>query len=108
MSHEERVQLTISGPVAHLELARPDQRNAIDAAMVEAIADAVDTIETDQNIRSLLISGRGPSFCVGGDLKYFVGRLDTLEDEFRHMIGLWHATLPRLAAFPFPVVTAIQ
>lgn len=104
---ENRCTLTVDRDgLAHLRLTRPDARNAIDLAMVEALADAIDTIATHDTARSLLISGEGPAFCVGGDLKYFTERLDTLSDEFSKMISLWHQALPVLAELPFPIVTA--
>lgn len=107
--HENRCTLTVDDDgVAHLRLTRTTDRNAIDLAMVEAIADATDTLIAHDRVRSLLISGDGPAFCVGGDLKYFTDNLDTLSDEFDTMISLWHRTLPRLAELPYAVVTAVH
>ncbi|MEV8195365.1 MULTISPECIES: enoyl-CoA hydratase/isomerase family protein [Rhodococcus] len=107
--HENRCTVTVNDDgVAHLRLTRVAGRNAIDRTMVEAIAHATDSIEADDRIRSLLITGDGPSFCVGGDLKYFTDNLDTLADEFDTMVSLWHRTLPRLAELPYAVVTAIH
>ncbi|WP_158461429.1 enoyl-CoA hydratase/isomerase family protein [Rhodococcus opacus] len=103
-----RCTVTVDDGVAHLRLTRPDARNAIDLAMVEALAEAAETIASHDKARSLLISGEGPAFCVGGDLKYFTEHLDTLTDEFRTMVTLWHRTLPLLDELPFPVVTAVH
>lgn len=106
---ENRCTLTVNeNGVVHLRLTRPDARNAIDLAMVEALADAIDTVATLDTARSLLISGEGPSFCVGGDLNYFTERLESLSDEFTRLISLWHRALSVLAALPFPVVTAVH
>ena len=107
--HENRCTVTVDDEgVAHLRLTRAADRNAIDLAMVEAVAHATEVVETDERIRSLLISGDGPAFCVGGDLQYFTDNLDSLADEFDTMISLWHRTLPRLAELPYPVVTAVH
>ncbi len=105
----DRCTLTVDDDgVAHLRLTRPDARNAIDLAMVESLAEAAESIAAHDTARSLLISGDGPAFCVGGDLKYFTEHLDTLASEFRTMISLWHRTLPLLDELPFPVVTAVH
>lgn len=104
-----RCTLTIGDDgVAHLRLNRPDARNAIDLPMVQAIAEATEILTTHDTVRSLLISGEGPAFCVGGDLKFFTENLDTLADEFDTMITLWHRTLPLLDELPMPVVSAIH
>lgn len=106
---ENRCTLTFDADnVAHLRLNRPGARNAIDLAMVEAVAGAIDTIATDETARALLISAEGPSFSVGGDLKYFAERLDSLSGALAESIALWHRALSDLAALPIPVVTAIQ
>lgn len=107
--HENRCTLTVDEDgVAHLRLTRTTDRNAIDLKMVEAIADATDTLTAHDHVRSLLICGDGPAFCVGGDLKYFTDNLDTLAHEFDTMISLWHRTLARLAELPYAVVTAVH
>lgn len=106
---EDRCALTIHNDnIAHLRLTRPDARNAIDLAMVESLAGAIDSVSSSSNVRSLLISGEGSAFCVGGDLKYFSERLDTMSREFDKMISVWHSTLKVLSELPFPVVTAIH
>ncbi|MFD6894701.1 enoyl-CoA hydratase/isomerase family protein [Rhodococcus sp. NPDC060086] len=107
--HESRCTVTVGEDgVAQLRLTRVASRNAIDLAMVEAIAHATEILQADDRIRSLLISGDGPAFCVGGDLKYFTDHLDTLSDELKTMISLWHRTLPQLSELPYPVVTAVH
>ena len=106
--NEERVKLVVEGNVAHLRLNRPAARNAIDAPMVEALEEAIMTVAERPDLRALLISGEGPSFCVGGDLKYFSERLDTLPAEFHSMIGRWHRVLPVLASLRIPVITAVH
>lgn len=104
----ERATLTITDDgIGKLRLTRGDG-NAIDAAMVHAIYNAVEQLEATDGLRAVLICGDGPSFCVGGDLGYLSERFDRLRTEFVDMIGHWHDVLPRLADLPVPVVTAVQ
>jgi enoyl-CoA hydratase/carnithine racemase len=104
----ERMTLTIADRVAHLELARPGSRNAMDPLFVTELDAALDAIDADGQVRSLLVTGQGPSFSVGGDLAYFVGRPDTHEADFGWMVDNWHACLKRLGAVPYPVVVAVH
>ncbi len=106
--NEDRVRLTVEDHVAHLRLNRPADRNGIDDKMAAALAEAVEAIHADGNARALLISGEGPAFCVGGDLKFLAPKIDKLDDEFQSMIGSWHDTLPRFSELPIPVVSAIH
>ena len=56
------------GPVAHLWLDRPEQRNAMNDAMIAALARALATLAKDASVRVVVLGGRGPAFCSGGDL----------------------------------------
>jgi methylglutaconyl-CoA hydratase len=62
----ERVDV---GPVALLTLNRPERRNALSRAFVARIRDAVDAADGESNVRVVVITGAGPAFCAGLDLK---------------------------------------
>jgi enoyl-CoA hydratase/carnithine racemase len=69
------VELALDGGVARLTLSRPDRHNAFDEAMVAALTDAVARLEGDGALRCVVLSGAGPSFSSGADLK-MLDRLD--------------------------------
>ncbi|MEA2347481.1 MAG: hypothetical protein QOG62_1268 [Thermoleophilaceae bacterium] len=104
----DRVQFDITDDVAHIRLIRADARNAIDRAMVEAFADAVEQATMPGAARSILVSAAGPSFTVGGDLAHFAGARDRLADELHDTIAGYHPALLKLAQAPVPVVCAAQ
>ena len=56
------------GAVAVLTLNRPERRNALGADLRDALMAAVDAIEGDASIRSVVITGAGGNFCAGGDV----------------------------------------
>ena len=56
--------------VASLELAAPEKRNALSAAMIAEITDFATTLPTDGSIRVVVLSGQGSMFCAGGDLAW--------------------------------------
>lgn len=53
-------------------LNRPDARNAVNAAVAQGIADAVEELEGDDDLRVGVLTGAGGTFCAGMDLKAFV------------------------------------
>ncbi|MBP7337085.1 enoyl-CoA hydratase-related protein [Niveispirillum sp.] len=68
MSDQNPVTLERNGPIAIVTLHRPAVRNAISAAMAEAIENFVHEIETDPSLRVAILAAKGPIFCAGADL----------------------------------------
>ncbi|MER6173992.1 crotonase/enoyl-CoA hydratase family protein [Streptosporangium sp. NPDC001681] len=58
--------------VATITLNRPEVRNAVDAAMAQALAEIVDHLNERSDLRVAILTGAGGSFCSGMDLKAFV------------------------------------
>jgi methylglutaconyl-CoA hydratase len=63
-----RVTLSLDGPVAHVVLDRPEARNAFDGEMVRELADAIGAASARDDVRVLVLSGRGSVFCAGADV----------------------------------------
>ena len=80
--------------VAILKLNRPKKLNAFNMQMLDDMLDAIDDINTNDNIKSLVITGEGRAFCAGADLslgeKTFDKNFDTREEfnsDFRRDAG---------------------
>lgn len=56
------------GPTVVLTMNRPERRNALSLDMLVRLADAWETVDADDSVRSVILTGAGPSYCVGGDL----------------------------------------
>jgi methylglutaconyl-CoA hydratase len=67
---EARVALSLDGPVAHIVLDRPDLRNAFDGAMVRELHDAVGAASSRDDVRVLVLAGRGAVFCAGAEIEW--------------------------------------
>jgi enoyl-CoA hydratase/carnithine racemase len=68
MNFRDRVDVTIEGHVAHVQLNRPDKMNALDPAMFAAIVEAGQSLYEAKGVRCVVLSGVGRSFCAGLDL----------------------------------------
>jgi len=55
-----------------ITLNRPEARNAVNAALAQGLADAIDELEGDEELRTGVLTGAGGTFCAGMDLKAFV------------------------------------
>ena len=63
-----RVTISISDGIADVRFNRPDKRNALDGEQFQAIVDAGESLKTNKQIRVVVLSGEGASFCAGLDL----------------------------------------
>ena len=58
----------VEGPVLILTLDRPDQLNAFTPTMFRELLDAFDRADADDDVRVVVVTGRGRAFCAGADL----------------------------------------
>ena len=60
--------------VAHVVLDRAEARNALNLPMCLALKDIFEALDSDPDIRAVVLSANGPVFCAGADLKERNGR----------------------------------
>lgn len=70
--------LTISGQegVAVMTFQRPDQLNAMNRAFMDEIIDALHSINRDNAVRAVIITGNGRAFMAGADIKEYAAQTD--------------------------------
>lgn len=95
------------GPVRQLVLDRPRQRNALNAALVDALTAALSEAETDPATRAVLITGAGPSFCAGADLQHLLMLSESGESPVPFLRTVSDLTR-RIEISPLPVVAALH
>jgi enoyl-CoA hydratase len=72
MTEEQAVLTERRERVLIITLNRPDQRNAVNAAVAQGIAAALDELDGDAGLTLGVLTGAGKGFCAGMDLKAFV------------------------------------
>ncbi len=70
----DAVILTVDGALATLTLNRPAARNALSLGMLAALTDAIHQVSNDRSIHAVVLTGNGPGFCAGHDLKELTAR----------------------------------
>ena len=90
------------GEIALLGLNRPEKRNAVSDAMVEALAVAVE--RALREAKAAVIHGAGDHFCAGLDLAEHVGKSPV---ESIHGSRRWHAVFDRIQRGTIPFVAAL-
>lgn len=90
---ERAVRIERRDNVLHVTLSRPETRNALDQAARQALAEALDVASADPSLH-VVLSGKGPSFCSGGDLDEFGTATDLAE---AHEVRAVHGPAIRMA-----------
>ncbi|MFT3854298.1 MAG: crotonase/enoyl-CoA hydratase family protein [Ilumatobacteraceae bacterium] len=67
----DRVIINVSNGIADVRFNRPDKRNALDGAEFSAIAEAGEELKSRNDVRAVVLSGEGASFCAGLDFSSF-------------------------------------
>lgn len=84
LHREHHVKIDIEEKIAVVTLDRPKSRNAINAAMHRGIEIAFHELSYHEDVRVIVLTGAGDTFCAGGDTKDYGGPatgLDTLRNR---------------------------
>ena len=72
MAHTNRpyseIGYLVADRIATITLSRPDQLNAFTPVMRDELIDAFDRADSDDDVRAVVVTGRGRAFCAGADL----------------------------------------
>ncbi|MEU6610239.1 enoyl-CoA hydratase/isomerase family protein [Streptomyces shenzhenensis] len=77
MTEQPPVLLDRADGVARVVLNRPTARNALNLPMCLALRDIFQVLDSEPDVRVVLLSANGPAFCAGADLKERAGRDET-------------------------------
>jgi len=104
----ETLRYQATNGVARITLARPDKRNAINAQMFAELGEAAELAGGDPEVRAVLVTGDGQSFCAGIDLTT-LGELSGIkEPELRSFIRMAQRPYLAIARMEKPTVAAVQ
>ncbi|PSS60124.1 enoyl-CoA hydratase/isomerase family protein [Ensifer sp. NM-2] len=70
----DAVSVTQDGAIARVVLNRPQSRNAVNLEMCIALREAFQRLDSNPDVRVILLSANGPVFCAGADLKERTGK----------------------------------
>ena len=108
----ETIAYDVANRILTMTLDRPEKLNAFNDQMKDEMIDAFDRADADDDIRAVIVTGRGRGFCAGADLSSGAGTFDnatrgrTLDPE-EHRDGGGQLTL-RIYESRKPVIAAIN
>ena len=104
----DRVLVQVAGGVLTATLNRPDKRNAIDTAMIEALLATLERADLDAAVRVVAVRGGGRDFCAGMDLNELLASADHSLDQNRAAALHFAEIFVRMRRLPKPVVALVQ
>jgi enoyl-CoA hydratase/carnithine racemase len=108
----ERLRVEVSGGVADVRLVRADKHNALDWEMFASLDEASDELAARGDVRAVVLSGEGPSFCSGLDFPSFMSEPSRMDAMFAHRDGDAANLAQRIGydwqRLPMPVVAALH
>ena len=93
------------GDLLRVTLARPETRNAFDAALIAELAEAFVDVG---KARAVLLAGEGPSFCAGADVEWMRASVDLDFDANVADANALRGMLEAIDRCPAPVVARVQ
>jgi enoyl-CoA hydratase/carnithine racemase len=99
------------GGIAILTLNRPQARNSLSEALLQALGDTLSAIAHDRAVRVVVLAANGPAFSAGHDLKELNARrseADRGRAYFKHIMGLCSRVMQQIVTLPQPVIAAVQ
>ena len=112
MNENDCVTYAVDQGVARIAFNRPQQRNAISLAVHRRLGESLDDIAARDDVRVVLLTGEGESFCSGQDL----GERKVESDSGEAMAAIigesigerYNPLVRRLLALPVPLVCAVN
>lgn len=104
----ERLLYDVTDHVATISLYNPEQRNACGPVMEAELRAALKAAGDDQDVRVIVLTGHGSSFCVGADMSALQNIDDAVLPDPDDFEGNYGHRLTYILATPKPVIAAIN
>ena len=104
----DRLAVVSVGGVLTATLNRPDKRNAMDTAMIDALRGALERAELDREVRVVALRGAGKDFCAGADLAELLASVDNTAAENEADAARLGSVFTTMRRLPKPVVGVVH
>jgi 2-(1,2-epoxy-1,2-dihydrophenyl)acetyl-CoA isomerase len=108
--NEQKILLERDGPLSIVKFNDPKHMNAVDSVMRQQFAATMEQQLGDENVRAILLTGEGQSFCAGANLKDMFGEQSrgVVPDVGMSLRTFLNPTLVRIRESNKPVVAAVN
>lgn len=108
MSPSQTLKVELGGAVGRITLNRPERHNAFDDTVVHELTEALRSMEADDGVRLVVLSGAGKSFCSGADLNWMKRTAGFSKEENQRDAMQLGALMRTLAHLRKPTVARVH
>lgn len=89
---------------------RADNRNALSRAMLRALSEAFFDLHQEKNIRAVILTGAGPAFSSGVDLREWAetSQAEDALEQWKENLDEFYELLETMLRFPKPIIAAVD
>ncbi|MBT0956299.1 crotonase/enoyl-CoA hydratase family protein [Alphaproteobacteria bacterium KMM 3653] len=100
--------IEVAGGIARLTLNRPEKHNALSARMISELTEAAALLGADPEVRAVMLTGAGKSFCAGADLGWMRAQIEAGPQERAAEARRIAMMLRALNEMPKPLIGMVQ
>jgi 2-(1,2-epoxy-1,2-dihydrophenyl)acetyl-CoA isomerase len=108
MTNFKHIKFEKRGPIARLELNRPDAANGLDALMSSELKQAAQVCTNDAELKVVLLCASGRFFCAGGDIKEMLSHGDAIGDAVKSLADDLHSAISTFSRMQAALVVAVN
>jgi methylglutaconyl-CoA hydratase len=108
MTQRTAVVMESQGAIVRVTLNRPERRNAFDDRMVDELRETFARVAEDRSVRGVILTGAGPVFCAGADLRWLSRDGALSVEQARHDARRLSAMYQAIDECPHPVIGRVQ
>ena len=101
---KDLLQIKTEDDVVFLSLNRPEKRNALNPPLIQALLDFFKEQKWPISTKAIVLSGEGPAFCSGADLKYLKNLSSFNKEDLEKIFSLLQA----MESCPLPVIAVVR
>lgn len=108
MSDYQTIEFAVENNVAIIHLNRPNSANGVNMQMAQELMQAAIICDESDDIRAVLLTGKGDMFSAGGDLKSFASFGEETPRKIKELMVYLHTSISRFSRMALPVIVAVN
>ena len=106
----EKIDLVIKHNVAIVTLKDPEKLNPLNMESAKELSETLKSLEDNENIRCVIITGSGRAFSAGGDIKKFKSSIEAgiAGKEMEDLLKVLYTIALKLRLYPKPVIASVN
>jgi enoyl-CoA hydratase/carnithine racemase len=109
MSEQDGIMVEADGPIGWIRMNRPERLNAFAGSMREEIEAGLVTLESESEVRCVVITGVGRAFSTGGDIGYMAELIEASDRErFDDLVLAGMRVVTQIDEMTKPVIAAVN